>query len=232
MSTVNIPRPLAVLSTLFRLRTVDNLLEDSLFQALRVWTDVSDVCESESFGASLRKLTQQCLTEHGEDGNRKVIVEHTLNILLLPGVHCEGPLSHAVQPSSSDSIINLPQTPLAPHAALQSPPPFVIPSLPIPGTSLSLPSPFHSQLRIISRLSFNEQGRITHHRDFWDVKDVMGLVPGVSLAQWIGTRLTATGLSCLSNVLPTSKPQLKTEPKYPPNYKSPPGRDIEFGHPS
>lgn len=68
------------------------------------------------------------------------------------------------------------------------------PSLAIPGTSLSIPSPLHFRLPIITRLSFNEQGQVTHHRDFWDVKDVIGLVPGVSLAQWIGTRLAAKGI--------------------------------------
>jgi hypothetical protein len=52
----------------------------------------------------------------------------------------------------------------------------------------------------MTRLSFNEQGRVTHHRDFWDVKDVIGLVPGLTLAQWMGTRLAAKGLSFASRV--------------------------------
>ena len=55
----------------------------------------------------------------------------------------------------------------------------------------------------MSRLSFNEQGRITHHRDYWDVKDVIGLVPGVPLAQWVGTRLAGLGLSYISRLLPS-----------------------------
>lgn len=33
----------------------------------------------------------------------------------------------------------------------------------------------------------------------------MGLVPGVSLAQWIGTRIAATGLSYISKLLPGNK---------------------------
>lgn len=181
MSAVHVPRPLALLSTLLRLRPLDQLLDDPLFQALRVWTEIADVSESESF-----------------DGTRKVIVEHTLHILFLPGIHCEGPLSHSM---SSDAL-SPPETPLHSASASQLPPPFVIPSLPIPGTSLSLPSPLHSKLRIMSRLSFNEQGLITHHRDFWDVKDVMALVPGVSLAQWVGTRLAANGLSHIARLLP------------------------------
>ncbi|EAU84191.2 hypothetical protein CC1G_08121 [Coprinopsis cinerea okayama7 len=94
--------------------------------------------------------------------------------------------------------------------------PFVIPSVPIPGTSISVPSPLHSQLRIITRLTFNEQGLITHHRDIWDVKDVMGLVPGVSLAQWIGTRLAANGLSYLSRFLPSRRWSKQSERSSPP----------------
>jgi len=70
--------------------------------------------------------------------------------------------------------------------------------LPIPRTSLSVPSPFHFTLHVNSKLSFNEQGRVIHHRDFWDLKDVIGLVPGMSLAQWIGTRVTARGLAYIS----------------------------------
>ncbi|KAF9478674.1 hypothetical protein BDN70DRAFT_933202 [Pholiota conissans] len=180
MSTIDVPRPLAMLCTLFRLRPPRT--EDSLFHALRIWTDVIDICENESF-----------------DGHRKAIVEHTLNILLLPGIHCEGTISHRAQ-ASTESLVNVHGFPM-PHIH-----PFTSPSLPIPGTSLSFPSPLHSKLRIITRLSFNEQGLVTHHRDIWDIKDVVGLVPGVSLAQWIGTRVAAVGLSYISrHLLPRGK---------------------------
>jgi len=134
------------------------------------------------------------------DGHRKAIVEHTLNILLLPGIHREGPISHRAN-ASTDSLVNVHGSPVL----LSHPHPFISPSLPLPGTSLSLPSPLHFQLRVITRLSFNEQGLVTHHRDIWDLKDVMGLVPGVSLAQWIGTRIAATGLSYISKLLPSRK---------------------------
>ena len=127
-----------------------------------------------------------------------MIVEHTLNILLLPGIHREGTISHRVT-VSSDSLVSSHGSNL-----IHSHKPFITPSLPLPGTSIALPSPLHRKLRIITRLSFNEQGLVTHHRDIWDVKDVMGLVPGVSLAQWIGTRLTATSLSYFSRLLPRS----------------------------
>lgn len=89
-------------------------------------------------------------------------------------------------------------------------PHFALPSLPVPGTSLSVPSPLHFRLRILTRLSFNEQGCVTHHRDFWDVKDLIGLVPGVSLVQWIMSRLTGAGLSYAARLLPRTKSQTYT----------------------
>jgi len=58
----------------------------------------------------------------------------------------------------------------------------------------------HFRLRVLTRLSMNEQGRITHHRDFWDVKDLLGLVPGVNLAQWITTRITGYSLSVVGRL--------------------------------
>ncbi|TFK43881.1 hypothetical protein BDQ12DRAFT_596847 [Crucibulum laeve] len=193
LSSVDVPRPLAVFCTLFRIQPpivgfFGQNSDDPLFQALRVWTDVGDICESESF-----------------DGHRKAIVEHTLNVLLLPGIHCDGNAAHRFT-NSSDSLVNI-----AGFSSQSNPHHFISPSLPIPGTSFSVPSPLHFQLRVVTRLSFNEQGLVTHHRDIWDVKDVMGLVPGVSLAQWIGTRLTAAGLSYAAKFLPKSKPEHYSE---------------------
>lgn len=63
---------------------------------------------------------------------------------------------------------------------------------------LSVPSPFHLQLRIISKLTFNEQGRISAHRDFWDARDLVGLIPGATATQWVLTRLAARGLATAS----------------------------------
>ena len=48
---------------------------------------------------------------------------------------------------------------------------------------------------MITKLTFNEQGRITHHRDFWDLKDVVGLLPGAHAAQYVTSRLAARGLA-------------------------------------
>jgi len=55
-------------------------------------------------------------------------------------------------------------------------------------------------LPVHTRLSFNDSGRITHHQDIWDVKDVLGLVPGVSVAQWVGSRMMARGLASAFDV--------------------------------
>jgi len=167
LSVVDVPRPLAVIYSFFRLRAPDHL-SSPWIHAMRAWTEIDDVSESESF-----------------DGHRKTIVEHNLNILVFPSLHTD--TGTATQFSLSNESLS---SPMPPHP--------IHPSLRIPGTSLTVPSPFHLQLRIITRFLFNEQGRITHHRDFWDVKDVMGLVPGVSLAQWIGTRIAARGLSYAS----------------------------------
>ncbi|KAF8897898.1 hypothetical protein BD779DRAFT_1432771 [Infundibulicybe gibba] len=197
LSAIDVPRPLAMLCTLLRLKppNVGFLRQrpsDTLFQAVRVWNDVGEICESESF-----------------DGHRKTIVEHTLNVLFLPGIHSDGINNTEYHRSvvTTDS----------PSSQLHYHPPT---SLSVPGTSLSVPSPLHFKLPIITRLSFNEQGRVTHHRDFWDVKDVIGLVPGVSLAQWIGTRLAARSLSCVSRFWTRGKtahqPPSRSVPSTPP----------------
>lgn len=128
--------------------------------------------------------------KHAPDGHRKAMVEHTLNVLLLPGIHCNSHRAH----NTNDQLISTADSPPS-----QSPHPSS-PSLHVPGTALTIPSPLHFQLHVITRLSFNEQGRVTHHRDYWGVKDVIGLVPGLSLAQWIGTRLAAKGVSYLSKL--------------------------------
>lgn len=51
-----------------------------------------------------------------------------------------------------------------------------------------------------TRLSFNDSGRITHHQDIWDVKDVFALIPGVGIAQWIGSRVLAHSLANASDL--------------------------------
>ena len=129
------------------------------------------------------------------DGHRRSVVEHTINVLILPGIHHDtSRLAYTATSSSSISLTDPKQFP-TPHPTS--------PALPIPLTDLTLPfpSPLHLQLPIMTRLSFNEQGLITHHRDICDVKDVLGLVPGISLAQWIGSRLAAQSLTFAAKIL-------------------------------
>jgi len=174
-----------MLYILFRLKQPEPTLDttassDTWFQGLRVWTEIGEICESESF-----------------DGHRRSIVEHTVNVLFLPSLHSDRARSR--RPVSSSSLI--PDSGSS-HLLLENqyPPHPLNPRISIPGTGFGLPSPFHLQLHILTRLSFNEQGRITHHRDIWDVKDVLGLVPGVSLAQWVGARLAATSLTFAARI--------------------------------
>jgi hypothetical protein len=56
-------------------------------------------------------------------------------------------------------------------------------------------SPFHFRLPVTTKLSFNDAGRITHHRDVWDMADLLAMLPGMPFAQWVGTRMTAHALS-------------------------------------
>jgi len=183
---IDIPKPLAMMYILFRFQQPEQVSptsanSDPWFQGLRVWTEIGEICENESF-----------------DGHRRSIVEHTVNILFLPGLHSDGTRNR--RSASTSSLI---PEPTSTSLLLGTQYPAHHPSEPriyIPGTNMGLRSPFHLQLHILTRLSFNEQGRITHHRDIWDVKDVLGLVPGISLAQWMGARLAAATLTVAARV--------------------------------
>jgi hypothetical protein len=53
MSKVDVPKPLAMFYTLFRLKPPAwDAQIDPLFQALRVWTEIGEMSESDSFGTS------------------------------------------------------------------------------------------------------------------------------------------------------------------------------------
>ncbi|KAJ7248450.1 hypothetical protein C8J57DRAFT_1475572 [Mycena rebaudengoi] len=189
LSAIDVPRPVAMFCTLLRLQPPRTGLfarniDRPLFQALRVWTEIGDLCENESF-----------------DGHRKTIVEHTLHILVLPGLHRD---THHPRPHLPDALLtNSPSSSPASPAPSFAPSTYSscscshphAPALPVPGTALTVPSPLHFTLHVITRLSFNEQNRITHHRDFWDLKDVVGLVPGAGLAQWVAGRVAARGVA-------------------------------------
>ncbi|KAI3610786.1 hypothetical protein WG66_006838 [Moniliophthora roreri] len=196
LSNIDIPRPLAVIYTLFGLE-LPSYINKPLFHALKAWTDIGDISETEGF-----------------DGHRKTIIEHTLNILILPGIHTDS-MRSAQFAQSTDSLLSSATSPSHPAH----------PVLPVLGTSLTVPSPLHFQLHTITRLSFNEQGRITHHRDFWDIKDVMRLIPGMPFAQWIGTRVTALGLTYIARSWMKNDDRSSSEPQL----TRPKSEDIEHG---
>lgn len=51
LSTVDIPRPLAMFCTLFGLSLPQSLQDAGpLFRGVRVWTEIGDISENESFG--------------------------------------------------------------------------------------------------------------------------------------------------------------------------------------
>jgi hypothetical protein len=158
------------------------------------------VCNKCSHVRSADIMRAYILMVYSLDGHHKTVVEHTLNVLFLPGIHTDRQNPSAPQPTHNPSPYDSPSSsadlilPVGSPASLRQPNHPADPGLSLPGTSLSLPSPLHVQLHVTTRLSFNEQGRITHHRDIWDVKDVLGLVPGLSLAQWITSRLAARSL--------------------------------------
>lgn len=130
------------------------------------------------------------ISETLTDGHHRTIVEHTLHVLFLPSLHKDSDMF----PHSDDHSRQLSMASYFDPSVLGSTS-YSQPKLSIAG--INLPSPMHFQLRVLTRLSMNEQGRITHHRDFWDVKDLLGLVPGVSLAQWVMTRIAGYSLSVI-----------------------------------
>ncbi|KZT67694.1 hypothetical protein DAEQUDRAFT_693488 [Daedalea quercina L-15889] len=170
LAQLDIPRPVALLHSLFGISR-DGGLRDSWFKAMSMWNEVTDVSESESY-----------------DGHQTTIVEHTLHIDILPGLLARRSRARTSQPLPSTST-NL-------SLSLSHPPLHRQPSYFSKGNlpQVSAPSILHLSLPIITRLSFNDAGRITHHRDFWDIKDLLNLLPGMSLAQWITTRMIAQGI--------------------------------------
>ncbi|KAJ8584354.1 hypothetical protein M405DRAFT_826963 [Rhizopogon salebrosus TDB-379] len=175
-SIIDIPKPSRILRALLPLQPPDPTDSDPWLRVLRIWSEVEEFSESESF-----------------DGHKRSIVEHTLNILLFPDLHIgfkiPNTLSLRASSPSSEAVHEL-------SVILPG-----IPSLPVPGTPFAVPSPLHLQLPILTRLSFNEQGKITYHRDVWDIRDVIGLVPGMRVMQWILGRAGAWGLSWMGKRL-------------------------------
>jgi hypothetical protein len=87
------------------------------------------------------------------DGHRRCIVEHTIHVLFLPGLHtAAGP---SPKPAASSSSLDYASSVRDRQDE---------PALVVPGTRLALPSPLHVRLPVTTRLDFNDAGRITHHR--------------------------------------------------------------------
>lgn len=55
-------------------------------------------------------------------------------------------------------------------------------------------------VRVHTILSFNEQGRITHHQDICDLRELLYLIPGGHAVQSVTTRFAAIGLAGLSRL--------------------------------
>ncbi|KAF9235786.1 hypothetical protein BU15DRAFT_22471, partial [Melanogaster broomeanus] len=174
---VDIPKPASVLRRFLRLHPPGSPDGEPWFRALRVWTEVDDISETEGFA-----------------GHRKSLVEHTLNILLFPDLHTTFQIPKPL------TLRHPPPSPSEPGSQFSLSLP-ASPSLPVPGIPIALPSPLHFQLPIMTRLTFNEQGQITYHGDIWDVRDVLRLIPGVRMVQWFVGRAGGWALSWVSRKL-------------------------------
>ncbi|CDO73808.1 hypothetical protein BN946_scf185015.g137 [Trametes cinnabarina] len=175
LSQLNVPKPWAVLLAIFRMSAVPSQ-GSSWFRGLNMWNEVNNISECDTF-----------------DGHKRTMVEHTLHILILPGLHSIPPAastSNNLLPGVESALsLLLPEHTNHRHLHFEH-----------PNISFLPPSPFHLKLPIITRLSFNDAGKITHHRDFWDVKDLLGLVPGMTLIQWISSRIVAQSIRGLVRV--------------------------------
>ncbi|KAI0939897.1 hypothetical protein AcV5_001149 [Taiwanofungus camphoratus] len=182
LAHLGVPKPAAVLYSIFGFS--EEGWGDSWFKAMTMWNEVTDVSESDSF-----------------DGHRRTIIEHILHIQFLPGLQRStdtGWISHPLTSEASQLSLSVPHSTLPYQHSHQT------------RSNLGQSSsPLHLHLPIITRLSFNDAGRITHHRDFWDIKDVFSLLPGMSLAQWITTRVIAhsiQGIVGAGRLLLSSRP--------------------------
>lgn len=103
------------------------------------------------------------------DGHRRTIIEHILHIQFLPGLQRStdtGWISHPLTSEASQLSLSVPNSTLPYQHSHQT------------RSNLGQSSsPLHLHLPIITRLSFNDAGRITHHRDFWDIKVRMHRFP-------------------------------------------------------
>jgi len=173
-TSVSVPTPLSLLSGLFKGKDSMNWLT-----LAKVWSEVGEVLESDVY-----------------DGHRRVVIEHTVYLLFLPNVFPPEPASgsDAMTVHGSASSLSLPDSVNSANFG-----PIRHPTL---GGIARLLTTLARQvsLPVHTRLSFNDSGHITHHQDIWDVKDVLCLVPGVGIAQWIASRALAHGLASAFDV--------------------------------
>jgi hypothetical protein len=124
------------------------------------------------------------------DGNRTSIIEHTVHILLLPGLHT--PVFRCQNGSQDNSLSSSSGNPAKPSLRLR---------VPFVGTLVPGWSPLHLQMKVLTRLSFNESGLVTSHRDLVDVIDMLTVIPGFAAVQWFGSSLVGRILGSVSSVL-------------------------------
>jgi hypothetical protein len=142
---------------------------------------------------------QRLITKKILDGNRTSIVDHIVHVLLLPGFHKMNarPREKGLPSASVESLTT--------HYGPTAHPTFnVLPSV-------FHDSPLHFELRVLSRLSFNESGRVAYHRDFIDAKDLLSLIPGFKTVQWMASRASAQGLSWMSSLIAHASPANESE---------------------
>lgn len=115
------------------------------------------------------------------------MVDHVVHILFLPGLH-------KMRTRQRDKWASTSSLESMHHGGSGR---SLHPTLPL-FPSLFEGSPLHLEVRVLSRLSFNESGRVAHHRDFVDIKELLSLIPGFATIQWLGSRTSARVLSWMS----------------------------------
>ncbi|GAA97112.1 uncharacterized protein L969DRAFT_96993 [Mixia osmundae IAM 14324] len=178
-----------------------------------VWSELNDVCERESF-----------------DGNRVLLLSHTLNLALLPSMHEALNGNYGVRyanpsypPTPWSSMTPATRTPApgtpirASFAEFRSPEHEEAPMAARPWPIRAAVSLFHPkrivsaltsvQLKVVTRLEFNEAGRITFHEDTWGIKEAIeGLIPVIGSVYYFERKLAGVLSSGLSRVLFRTRP--------------------------
>ncbi|KAF9519054.1 hypothetical protein BS47DRAFT_1388473 [Hydnum rufescens UP504] len=176
-TAVSVPTPFSIVKSIF-----GRDASTSWLTLGKVWSEVGEVCESDLY-----------------DGHRKVVIEHTVYLLFLPDLFSpDGDTRQDIVPFS-----NLSGSPYSLDSAAGSTFPTLPKSRPTFGSAARVLMALARQvsLPVHTRLSFNDSGRIVHHQDIWDVKDVLALlIPGISVAQWISSRLLARSLASVFDI--------------------------------